>query len=62
MDNVTWAKVRDSDKVSWHIVSGFTRVPGRSMAPCGKMLTTEPVDNRPEGKTCESCLRIVGPQ
>lgn len=61
MDNVHWAKTRESDSVSWHIVQTRTRN-GAALSRCGRIVTTVPVDNRTEGKTCESCLRLEGPK
>lgn len=58
--NVFWAQTKT--KASWHIVATYTRVPGRMIARCGRTLLGEPLDDRPAGKTCETCLRLTGPQ
>lgn len=49
-----WVKIR-----SWHIVSTWTRVPGRSIALCGKTADWgTPLPAPPEDeKTCETCFR-----
>ena len=58
-ENVRWFQIR-----SWHVYSGFVSRGGLLKAVCGRWSgsNTELVDDRPVGKTCESCLRIAGPK
>lgn len=57
MDDVRWFQIR-----SWHILRTPTRVPDRYRAVCGKTGHGPVLDNRPQGRTCESCYRIAGPK
>lgn len=54
--NVFWAQTKT--KASWHIVATYIPMKAR----CGRMLKGEQLDERPQGKTCETCLRLTGPQ
>ena len=54
---MTWVLIR-----SWHAVKTATRVPGRYLTVCGRTAFSDPVDELPAGKSCESCLRIVARQ
>lgn len=48
-----WLKIR-----SWHVVRTWTRVPGRGLSPCGRILEGDPLPMYPaDEKTCEVCLR-----
>lgn len=51
---MTWVLIR-----SWHAVLTPTRVPGRHRTVCGRNAFSDPVDDLPAGKSCETCLRIV---
>lgn len=56
--DVRWVKLR-----SWHISAGFkARGDGAWKLVCGRYAVGDEVDERGEGKTCESCLRIAGPK
>ncbi len=48
-----WVKI-----VSWHGVRTATRVPGSYVTLCGRRAHNDPVNVLPEGKSCETCLRI----
>jgi hypothetical protein len=59
-DDVAWVRIR-----SWHIFRTYTRA-GGGVTVCGRRVGSmaEPPDvrdERPEGKTCETCYRIAGP-
>lgn len=48
--------------VSWHAIRTWTRVPGRAVTLCGRLVNdvTVALDDFPTGdKTCESCLRSL---
>ena len=51
---MTWVLIQ-----SWHGVRTSARVPGRWITLCGRKAYSEPVDDLPAGKSCETCLRIV---
>lgn len=53
-DDVTWIRI-----VSWHAVRTPTRVPRRYVTRCGRSADGTTFDQRPDGKSCETCLRIV---
>lgn len=51
--NIRWVKIR-----SWHAVKG-ERILKVWRTRCGRIAMNDPVNELPEGKSCESCLRIV---
>jgi hypothetical protein len=49
-----WVRIR-----SWHLFGTWTRMPGVLITLCGRRADSpEMRDTLPEGKSCESCLRI----
>lgn len=52
-----WGQVRKDSKLSWHYIRTFTRAPGRAIGLCGRSIFEPFHDERPSGKSCESCLR-----
>ena len=51
---MTWIR-----RKSWHIISTWTRVPGRAIALCGLVIEGPEMDIFPAGeRTCETCLRL----
>lgn len=56
--DIKWVKIR-----SWHAVRppdpGFGLITPSVMTYCGREASNEPVDELPDEKSCESCLRIV---
>jgi hypothetical protein len=52
--NTTWVLIR-----SWHAVAySFMPPADRYKTLCGRTAYGPPVDALPEGKSCETCLRI----
>lgn len=52
---MTWVRIR-----SWHAVRTPTRAVDTYITRCGRTVQTqETSDTLPEGKSCETCLRIV---
>jgi hypothetical protein len=49
MINVLWFTIRSSHAI----------INGASKAPCGRAVRGEITDERPAGKSCETCLRAV---
>ena len=53
-DNLKWVVIKSA-----HIVSHFSRVPGRLVTRCGRIVENADVlEGMPEGKTCENCFRL----
>lgn len=54
MADIRWVKIQ-----SWHAVKG-ERILNVYRTYCGRIAATEAVDELPDERSCESCLRIVG--
>ena len=52
---MTWVLIQSWHGVRWKVLDN----PPRWTTLCGRKTYSDPVDDLPAGKSCETCLRIV---